>query len=530
MGTITFSGLASGLDTDSIIKQLMAIERKPVERLQAKVTKYKNAMTVYNTLSSKFRNLKIAAASLDAFWEFNVKKVATSDEKVLTASASYGADVQSHSIIVQQLACAESEVSQGYTSTSASVGTGVFKIRVGNSNWIEITLSEGQNSLQDLKNAINASGADVKASIINDGDPNAPYRLVITGKNTGADYSIEIDTSGLSGGITPVFEDGDPGEAGQKAKNAILIVDGITVSKSTNTITDLFEGVTLNLHSTSPAAVNLKIESNIEGLKERIKSFVSAYNELADFISSSKANSDYSTERSTLLQLGLNLRSIFNSRIEGLNGSYQYLSQVGLRINADGKLVFDENDFDKAIRDDFESVMKLFSAFGKPSNSSVQFVGVSSATQPGEYAIEITEIGESYIKGKINGHEAISIGKSQLMGASGYPEDGLLINFIGTKTGNYGTISVTIGFMELFERKLEQILDAEQGTIALKKENLKSRISRIELDISRKEAQLKKIEARYKRQFSQLENLLSSLQTQSAYLSKLSSYLTSKKD
>lgn len=527
MGTISFSGLASGLDTATIIEQLMSIERRPIERLQAKVTKYQNAITMYNTLSTKFSSLKTAAAALDAFWEFNIKKATTSDEDVLTASASYAADVQSHSITVQQLACAESEVSQGYAATSDSVGTGVFRIKVSDSDWVEITLSEGHSSLQDLKNAINASDADVKASIINDGDASTPYRLVITGNETGANYYIELDTSGLIGGTTPVFEDGDEGEAGQKAQDAILLVDGITVNKSKNTITDLFAGVTLNLHSTSTSAVNLTIESDTDGLKEKINSFVTAYNDLTAFISTSKANSNYSTERSTLLQLGLNLRSVFNSSIEGLSGDYQYLSQVGLRVDANGELSFDESDFEDAIEDDFEGVMKLFSAFGVPSSSAIEFIGVSGATQAGEYTVEITEIGDGYIRGKINGHDAVSVGTSQLMGAEGYPEEGLLINFLGNSTGSYGTISVTTGFMELFERRLEQILDTENGTLAVKQDNLESRINRLELDIARKEVQLDKIEARYKRQFAQLETLLSSLQTQSTYLSNLSLYLSS---
>lgn len=524
MGTITFSGLASGVDTDSIIKQLMAIERRPVTRLEAKVSAYQKAISMYNTLSSKFRTLKTAAAALDAFWEFNIKKATSSDEDVLTASASYAADVQSHSITVQQLAMAESEVSQGYSAITDSVGTGVFKIKVGNSDWVEITLAEGNNSLQDLKNAINASDADVTASIINDGNPTAPYRLVITSNKTGADYYIEIDTSGLSGGTTPVFEDGDEGEAGQKAQDAILIVDGITVNKSENTIKDLFDGVTLNLHSTSTSAVNLKIESDIKGLKEKINSFVTAYNDLVDFISTSKSDSNYSTERSTLLQLEISLRRILSSSIEGSSSNYRYLSQVGLTVNDKGNLTFDESDFEDAIKDDFEGVMKLFSSFGKPSNSAIEFLGVTNATQAGTYTIEITEIGENYIRGKINGHDAISVGKSQLMGAEGYPEEGLLINFIGTSTGNYGTITITHGFMELFERELEKILDFEDGTIAIKKNNLESRINRLELDIARKEIQLDKIEARYRRQFAQLETILSALQTQSAYLSNLFLY------
>jgi len=518
MGTITFSGLASGLDTDTIIKQLMSIERRPVDRMQAKVTAYQNALTMYDNISSKLETFESAATNLDASWEFKVKQATSSDEDVLTATTTYAADIANHTIQVQQLARAESEVSQGYASTQDHVGTGVFKIKVGDSDWIEITLAEGNDTLNNLKNAINASDADVKASIINDGDASSPYRLVVTSNNTGEAYSIEMDASGLSGGTTPVFTDGDPGEPGQKAQNAVLVVDGVTINKSKNTITDLFNGVTLELHSTSTSDVTLKIESDTDGLKGKIKSFVTAYNDLYSFLKSSRSNSDYSTERSTLLQLELGLRGIFSNHINGLTGKYQYLSQAGLRFDQSGDLTFDESDFEDAVKDDFEGVMKLFTAFGEASNSAVEFVGVTNATQVGEYSIEITEIGSNYIRGKINGHDAVSAGTSQLMGASGTPEEGLLINFLGTTTGNYGTVKVTAGFMELFERRLNQLLDVEDGPIAIKKDSLGSHISQLNMNIERKEVQLTRIETRYKRQFAQLESMLSSLETQNSFI------------
>jgi len=522
MSDIHFSGLASGLDTDQIISQLMAIERRPVTRLQAKVTAYQNAISMYEDLSSKLSTLRTAARALDSFWEFQIKQATSSDEDVLTASASFAADAQSHEITVQQLARAESEVSQGYSSTSDSVGTGDFIITVGSDDPVTITLTEGNDTLEDLKDAINASDADVTASIINDGDADNPYRLVITGNETGADYSITIDASGLSGGTTPVFTDGDPGEAGQKAQDAVLVVDGITVNKSENTITDLFEGVTIQLHQTSTSTVNLQIESNIDSLEENIQTFVSSFNDLLDFIESARANSDYSSERSSLLQLELGLKEVITSSIEGLDGTYQYLSQVGLKFDESGDLTFDESDFEDAIEDDFEGVMKLFTSFGETSNSAIDFIGVSDETQAGTYSIEITEIGDSYVSGKINGHDAVSSGSSHLIGADDYDEEGLIINFGGSTTGDYGTITVTIGFMELIERKLSQLLNVEDGFVAIKEDNLESEINRLEATIDRKEEALSRVETRYRRQFAQLESILSGLQTQSMFVSNTS--------
>ncbi|HDH97239.1 MAG TPA: hypothetical protein ENF73_05905 [Proteobacteria bacterium] len=521
------SGLASGLDTDQIISQLMAIERRPVVRLQNKVSAYQDAISMYDELASKFRSLRTAARALDSFWEFCVKQATSSDEDVLTATASYAADVQSHTITVQQLARAESEVSQGYSSTSDSVGTGTVVITVGDDDPVTITLTEGNDTLEDLKDAINASDADVTASIINDGDASNPYRLVVTSNQTGASRSITIDTSGLSGGTTPVFTDGDPGEAGQKAQDAILIVDGITVTKSENTITDLFEGVTIQLHQTSTEQVELEIESDIDTLKENIRSFVSAFNEFLDFLESAKDNPDYATERSTLLQLELSLKGAFTSSIEGLSGTYQHLSQVGLRFDENGELTFDEDDFDDAIEDDFEGVMKLFVGFGETSHSAVEFVGLTDETEAGTYSVEITEVGDTYVRGKINGHDAVSSGTSQLIGAEGYPEEGLLIHFEGSTPGTYGTVTVTIGAMELIERRLSQLLDVEDGLIAIKKNSLQSHINQLEMTIDRREQALNRVEQRYRRQFAQMESMLSGLQTQSLFISSSSLLLYS---
>lgn len=205
MPAISFSnGLASGLDTQAIIDALISSGRRPAILLQAQIAQRTSKITALQGLSAILLSLKMEADSLRSGTTFDALSVTSSDEEALSATAEAGAAAGSYSFTVDALAQPEILASQGYASLDAAVGTGTLSIAVGSAGAKSITVGSADATLAGLRDAINESGADVTASIVNTGSGAEPYRLVLTSKKSGAANTITIDAS-LSGGSTPLF-------------------------------------------------------------------------------------------------------------------------------------------------------------------------------------------------------------------------------------------------------------------------------------------------------------------------------------
>ncbi len=195
--SITFGGLATGLDTDAIVKELMGIERLPVKRLENDKSYYNSRLKAFSELDGKLQEFLAKAEAIDTSAELNSASVNSSTEDYLSATASGTADVGSYQVTVVDLAQQQKDVSQGYADkTSASFGTGSLSLTVGGES-SSITIDAENNSLDGIAEAINDADLGVQATIINDGTEN-PYRLILTGESVSDSFSL--DSSGLSGG------------------------------------------------------------------------------------------------------------------------------------------------------------------------------------------------------------------------------------------------------------------------------------------------------------------------------------------
>lgn len=353
MSSISFGGLATGLDTGSIVSQLVALRRQPIVKLQEQKSLYERQQAALKDLQSKLTTLMNAADALDTAQSFGSLKAASSLDSVLTASASSEAQEGTYTITVDSLARAQKDISQAYSSQVAEVGTGTFTITVGG-EVTEITLAEGSSSLTNLKNAINDSGANVRATIINDGSGTTPYRLVLTAATTGTDAAFSIDFSGLSGGAGPALTNITV------ATNASLTIDSLTVTSQSNMVSNAIEGVTLNLLKQDPGTeITVAVNIDKDAIAAKLQTLVDAYNGVMTYIKSQQV-------KGATLQ-GTNILRSVQSRvstvaIEGHTGSGQYklLSQVGLTQEEGGQLAFDRTKFDSALAADYGAVQDLF--------------------------------------------------------------------------------------------------------------------------------------------------------------------------
>lgn len=306
---ISSPGIGSGLDVNSIVSGLMNVERQPLQVVAKKKTAFQSQVSAYGTLKSALSTFQTAASALNSPAKFNAQNATSNNLTAFTATTNGKAGVADYAVSVNQLARSQKLAMSGVTNVADPIGTGKITISFGTftpavvtpptpsaftpnaaKTDVVIDIGASNNSLTGIRDAINASKSSVSASIVNDGTTN---RLVITSKDTGEINSLKITvadddtTNGDAAGLSQLAY--DPTQsigAGrnlsqlQEAKNALLNIDGISIIKPSNTITDAIDGITLNLLSTTTTSANLSVANNQDKIKESVTSFVDAYNKL----------------------------------------------------------------------------------------------------------------------------------------------------------------------------------------------------------------------------------------------------------
>ena len=198
---------------------------------------------VYTALAGGLGGLKSAAQGLSLGSDFNKRAASSSDATLLTASADSTAQIGNTTVTVDRLAKAQSVQSVTFASETSSVGTGTLTVQTGTAI-TTITIDITNNTLAGLRTAINGSGAKVNASIINIGSSAVPdFRLVVQSKDTGVANAVTVSGT-LTGGTDP-FAGG--GQIVQAAADSVFAVNGLKLTRSGNTVSDVLPGVSLKL-------------------------------------------------------------------------------------------------------------------------------------------------------------------------------------------------------------------------------------------------------------------------------------------
>jgi flagellar hook-associated protein 2 len=367
MSAFSFGGLASGMDTATIVSQLVSLRRRPIVRLENKIDIYQQTKSAYSDFESKLSDLLKKVQELDTPQEFSSLSVTSGNEDALTASAGYLAQQGSYEVTVNTLAEAQKDRSQGYDSSTDSVGTGTFTILVDGET-TNITLGAEANSLSDLRFAINESGAPVTATILHDGNETGGYYLVISAEETGTDASFSVDTSGLSGGTSPILS------TTQVATNASLDIDGLSITSQTNSIAGAIEGVTLELAGTDPDEFTLNVGADPEALKEKVQEFVDAYNELFTYVDSQREEDATLRGDTSVRSVTQRIQRIMTTAMGSTGISMMY--QVGVKQSEDGMLTFDSAEFTEKVAEDYSGVRDLFVTNGS-NQGTIYLLGVA---------------------------------------------------------------------------------------------------------------------------------------------------------
>ncbi len=370
---ISFGGLASGLDTRAIISALMAVERRPITAMEAKKTGFNRSKSLLNDLGSLLTTVRDKANALRSTTDFLAMDASVDKEQYLTASAGSTAQPSSYQLKVLALAQAQVNSSNGQASRTSAYGDSTLELTVGGSSYY-ISVGGGtgyDSSLDGIAAAINAQGLDVTAEVLDTGSGGTPYQLVLRSKNTGSAgaFSISVD-SGPAAMNTLI--NGVNTNVRTAATDAQLQINGITVTRSSNSISDAITGVTLNLKALTPTneTATLTVTTDAEATSSKVKDFVDAYNAVVDFVAEQnqlgtdgKAKSSLFGD-STLRSIRSSLRSILGGSVDTGNESYALLSQVGITADTAGKLTFNQSTFEEALAGDEAAVASLFNKSG----------------------------------------------------------------------------------------------------------------------------------------------------------------------
>jgi flagellar hook-associated protein 2 len=377
-------------------------------------------------------------------------------------------------------------------------------------------------TINDLLTTITAQYGNVTASVTSDGRVRVADNVIgdtnLAVTLTPSKSTVTFDTDSNFGALSNIRV-----RQVQAGADAEITVDGVTVRPSSNTVADVIPGVTLNLkEADSGTTVTLQASRDNDGIKEKISGFMNAYNDVMDAVNTHlKYNADTKQPGGilfgdgTLRTLKSNLTHIALGRVSGVDQNFSTLGLIGLKIGTDNKLTIDEDTLKSSLESHFSDVQSLFAVQWSSTNSSLVYSNHTMDTKAGTYNLNIT--GTNPVAGYfVTAGDATGNGGT-LTGISGDAK-GLMARYSGTATGLVGSLTLTYGVAELFDRSLYHVTDTVDGTIANKQKTIQNHIKYLDEDIKNMQGRIDSKMQTMENQFIRMESILSTLQTQSNWL------------
>ncbi|NDU90624.1 MAG: flagellar filament capping protein FliD [Ferrovum sp.] len=412
---------SSSIDVASIVGQLMQVESQPMTQLQNEQSGFKSTITALNTVQGAVSSFQTAVQGLTSLGQYQGYTTSSSNS-ALSATASTSAIPGSYSVSVSQLAQAQSLVAAGQASETAPIGTGATTTLNFTSGTISggtlssgiysgatftpngsgtksVTINSSNDSLSGIASAINAAGIGVTATVVDNGS-STPYQLVLTG-SSGVSNSMQISVSG-DATLSSLLSYNPAGTQDltqvSAAQNAQLTVNGIALSQASNTVSNAVQGLTFNLTGTTASPATVSVAQNTGAVTTAVNNLVSAYNALNTAIQS-VASYDSSTNTAGPLfgdpmvnNIQNQIRSILNTPISGTTSVYSTLAEIGVTFQQDGSMAVNSSQLNTALATSPSDIASLFSTVGKATDSLVNYTNSSTSTQPGTYAVNVSQV------------------------------------------------------------------------------------------------------------------------------------------
>ena len=542
-------GVGSGLNTTELIQALVEADTVAAsENLNNLEENAKAKISAFSILKSNLKDFKDIVKEIQSQQQYGfIGQTSDATVATLTATGSKAGSTINSSVTVSTLASSHSLTGPTYSSPTATVGARTLTINFG--TWSadptagggQSFTSNGQDQIQvtasssatlvDLRDLINTTVTDsdndgqkdVNASIIYDG---TNYMLMLKSQS-GASYEMKVSDSNASPAYAYDATDGAQLTQRVAGTDSAFTVDGISMTRSSNSVDDLFDGFTLDLKKTSGTAIRVSSEVDLSSVQTLVEGYVGTYNEVMESLKAMGANDQVDPENdgaligdSTLREIMRELREMSSTAIGGYDGGPYYLSYLGVATERDGSLSFDRTKLETQFKSKPETVRAFFTNNYATSNSNITIKAFDFVnTQPGSYAFSTD--GSTHT---IGGVSATKSGDTYSV-ASGNPR-GLTIEVENGSGVTSGTIFYGKSFLNLLTDKQDTYLKFN-SIIDTRMTNLNDTLRTVSDKRIALEGRIQKLTERYALQYSSMESTIAQFQETG---NMLTSMLETKKD
>lgn len=382
MAITASSGIGSGMDINGIVSQLIAAEGQPqFNAITRQENTAKAQVSGLGSLKSALSTFQSAVQKVNDINLFKTNTAVSGNETILKVTAGVGSVAGLHTLQVTSLAKTQSSIATTeFAGATAVVGTGTLTFSVGTKSPFSLTIDATNNTLGGIRDAINSSAANngVTASIINvnnSTNTGTVSKLVLTAKDTGLANGFTVGVVG-DVGLSKLDTATPANYTGVAAADANILIDGQAATRSSNVITDVLQGVTLNLQSAAVGtnvAVDIKLDN--AGIKKTITDFVSAYNSmnstaasLGKFAGTTGGSNGALLGDSTLRSIRNDLRNLTSGTVTSATSLFNTLKTIGIDIDKSGTMTMDGAKLDTALSTNLSSVSDVFSSSNGVAN------------------------------------------------------------------------------------------------------------------------------------------------------------------
>jgi flagellar hook-associated protein 2 len=492
---------------------------------QAKVTAYTSLQTELSTLASGLSSLSTSIVNPLATNAFSTRAATISSTGDLSASSALSMSVTSgsatgdHTLQITQLATAQKVIGSSQSSSSTALGySGTFSLGLAGGTSTAITVTSGM-SMQDIADTINAqtSTTNVQASVVQ--VSSGSYELVLTGtqdaaditysSTTGDDILNKLGVTGSTGAFTDVL---------QKSQSAEFNLDGVSITRNTNDISDVLTGVTFDLLQPTPSgtSLNISIGTDTSQITSALQTFVTNYNAFRDqVIAQSAQNSDGTASSSAVLFGDSTMRDIMTQLQQVLSGSVggMTMADLGLSFNENNELQLNTGTLATVLTTNLAGVTQLLSA--QTTTSSSQLSVVNTGTSPQSFSLDLTVDSTGTLTGASVGGDSsqFSVVGDTIIGNSGTIYAGMAFTYTGSTSQSINVTSTSGLASQLYQ--IAQTSSASSGSLQTLITNLQSsdddmqtQVSTIQSDASTYQTQLQTQYANYQAAIETANNTL----------------------
>lgn len=404
MASISSLGIGSGVLNQDLVDKLVSAERKPADqRLNFNQQRAEALISAYGKLRSAVTELRLPMRQLSSADNLKAFTATSSDDGVGVTVDSTKASKGSYTVTVDSMARAQSLASGTFADKDTTgVGSGSLTLTVGG-EVKTLTIDSSNNTLQGVANAINEAGVGATAGVI---DTGSGFRLVLSAEETGVDNAVSISVTDDDGndtdmaGLSQLSFDGTNNNLTETvaAQDASVQVNGITITRSNNTIENVVEGVTFELKKEGVTS-SVAVSQDLGAVSDRVQAFVDKFNNLQKTIkdlagfNAETGQGSLLTGDSTVRGIQNQLRQLLTRVVPGLeDASVRTLADVGITTDSEnGNLLFDSAKFKDQLAKNPDDVTALFAENGRATDDQVEFIKSGINTEAGEYAVNISQ-------------------------------------------------------------------------------------------------------------------------------------------